>query len=94
MSGLLPAFEPGGANTFAFSEEELGTGNVSTSKLAAIEAEFSATGLVLLADVIPPHKLAALVPRVEEDLLRQLIGPDGGVCVATCCLSTHCFMRS
>jgi hypothetical protein len=79
MSGLAPAFVGGGANTFTFSEAELSTGCISQSKLAAIEAEFLATGLVLLVDVIPKHKLAALVPRVEEDLLRQLIDPDGKV---------------
>lgn len=79
MSGLSPAFVPGGSNTFSFSESELRTGKVSESKLMAIEKEFQATGLVLLVDVIPKHLLAALVPRVEEDLLRQLISPQGEV---------------
>jgi hypothetical protein len=79
MVSLPPAFVPGGANTFTFSEAELATGRVDEAKLAAMEQEFLESGLVLLVDVIPPPLLDALVPRVEEDLLRQLFSAEGEV---------------
>ena len=73
---MAHAFEPGGPNTFAFTEAELKSGAIEATKMAAIAAEFRLSGLVLLRDVIPTPLLAAVEPRLEEDLLRQLLQPD------------------
>ena len=67
-----PAFVRGGANVFTFDDHERGTGVISSAKLAGIDACFRESGLVLLQDVIPTEVLGRLVPRLEEDVLRQV----------------------
>ena len=67
-----PAFVRGGANAFTFDDHERGTGAIAPAKLAGIDACFLESGLVLLQDVIPTEVLGRLVPRLEEDVLRQV----------------------
>lgn len=67
----------GEPNAFRFSSaDECG---IQPSKMAAIRSCFEQHGLVLLQDVISTTVLGSLVPRLEEDVLRQLLDENGRV---------------
>ena len=67
---LDDGYERRGAD-LTFDDHERGTGAIPPTKLAGIDACFRESGLVLLQDVIPTEILGRLVPRLEEDVLRQ-----------------------
>jgi hypothetical protein len=75
----MSASEYGRANEFTFSAAECADGIITPNKLSEIEKRFREHGLVLLKEVIPRDILSSIRPRLEEDLLRQLIGEDGKV---------------
>eukprot|EP01046_Picozoa_sp_COSAG06_P010515 COSAG06_NODE_575_length_14056_cov_25.763345_10_plen_500_part_00 len=72
---MAHAFPSGSPDAFSFTPSELRSGDIEHCKLSALAEAFRTSGLVLLRDVIPADTLAAVEPRLDEDLLRQLLRP-------------------
>jgi hypothetical protein len=73
-AAYMAAFTHGNFDAFRFSRAELdGVAPIDPADLEQIAERFYRTGLVLLADVLPCELLDTLKPRLEEDVLRQLL---------------------